>query len=142
MLELASAQAANSSSLVTAEAIAEAQQLPTKFLEGILRQLRMGGLVESHRGAEGGYRLARPATSISVADVMRVLDGPLAEVRGLKPEDTAYRGASENLRDVWVGVRASMRRVLERVTLADLLLGKLPRDVQRMLDDPDAWVRR
>jgi Rrf2 family protein len=124
----------------TAEALAEAQKLPVKFLGAILNDLRRAGMVASQRGSEGGYRLARPASEISVADVMRALDGPLAEVRGLRPEATHYEGPAEHLQDVWIAVRASLRGVLERVTLDDVVQGRLPRAVARLTEDPDAWA--
>jgi Rrf2 family protein len=126
----------------TAESLATAQGLPAKFLGSILNDLRRAGIVASQRGAEGGYRLARPPAAIAVADVMRALDGPLAEVRGLRPEDARYEGAAAHLQDVWVAVRASMRAVLEQVTLDDVVRGRLPRAVARLTEDPDAWVAR
>ena len=126
----------------TAEALATAQGLPVKFLGAILNDLRRAGLVASQRGAEGGYRLGRAAADISVADVMRALDGPLAEVRGLRPEATVYAGSAEHLQQVWVAVRAALRGVLERVTLEDVVTGKLPRPVARLTEDPDAWEPR
>lgn len=126
----------------TGEALAAAQHLPVKFLGAILNELRRAGLVASQRGAEGGYRLARPASQIAVADVMRALDGPLAEVRGLRPETTVYEGAAAHLQDVWVAIRASLRNVLERVTLDDVVRGRLPTAVAKLTADPDAWVPR
>lgn len=120
--------------------LAEAQGLPVKFLEAILAELRRSGLVASQRGSEGGYRLARPASKISVADVFRAIDGPLAEVRGERPESTVYEGAAQHLQEVWIAVRASLRSVLEATTLADLVSGKLPARVRRLAADPDAWV--
>lgn len=126
----------------TAEALAEAQGLPARFLGAILIELRRAGIVSSQRGSEGGYRLARPAGEISVADVMRALDGPLAEVRGLRPEAAHYEGAAEHLQDVWVAVRASLRNVLERVNLDDVVAGRLPRNVAKLTEDPDAWAPR
>jgi Rrf2 family protein len=127
---------------VTAETLARSQTIPTKFLENILVDLRRAGLVTSHRGPEGGYALARPAGAISAADVIRALDGPLAEVRGLLPEATSYEGPAQHLQDVWVAVRASLRSVLEEVTLADIVSGRLPRSVARLTADPQAWVVR
>ena len=124
----------------TAEYLAVEQGLPPRFLGAILADLRRAGIVASQRGAEGGYRLARPPAEISVADVMRALDGPLAEVRGYRPELTNYDGAAEHLQRVWVAVRSSLRSVLENVTLTDVISGKLPAHVQRMTTDPDAWV--
>ena len=128
--------------LVTADALAEVQGIPVKFLEGILTQLRRAGLIVSKRGAEGGYRLARPPAQITVADVFRALDGPIAAVRGMPPEDMAYPGAAEHLREVWVATRASLRLVLESTTLADLVEGTLPEPVQTLLAAPGAWERR
>ncbi len=125
---------------MTAESLARSQGLPAKFLESILNDMRRAGLLLSQRGAEGGYRLSRPASSITVADVIRPLDGPLAEVRGLRPEATNYEGAAEHLQTVWVAVRASLRLVLEHVTIADIVAGELPRSVQQLTTDPDAWL--
>jgi len=125
---------------VTAESLAQSQSLPAKFLESILNDMRRAGLLLSQRGADGGYRLSRPASDISVADVIRPLDGPLAEVRGLRPEATSYEGAAEHLQDVWVAVRASLRSVLEQVTIADIVSGQLPKSVQKLTTDPDAWL--
>ncbi len=127
---------------VTADALAQAQGLPSKFLESILNDMRRAGLLISQRGAEGGYRLSRPAGSITVAEVIRPLDGPLAEVRGLRPEATTYQGSAEHLQDVWVAVRASLRAVLEQVTIADIVAGELPRSVRKLTTDPDAWLSR
>ncbi len=123
-------------------AIAKSQGLPAKFLEGILAELRRAGIVSSQRGAEGGYRLARPASAITIADVMRAIDGPLAEVRGVRPEHTHYDGSASRLQDVWIAVRASLRSVLEATTLADVASGQLPAAVKRLAADPDAWVAR
>ena len=126
----------------TTEDLARAQVLPAKFLGAILTDLRRAGLVASQRGAEGGFRLGRPASQIAVADVMRALDGPLAEVRGLRPESASYAGAAEHLQEVWVAVRAALRGVLEQVTLEDVVRGRLPRSVARLTQDPDAWRPR
>jgi Rrf2 family protein len=125
---------------VTAEALAQSQGLPAKFLESILNDMRRAGLLLSQRGAEGGYRLSRAPSEISVADVIRPLDGPLAEVRGLRPEAANYEGSAKHLQDVWVAVRASLRMVLERVTIADIVAGDLPKSVQKLTTDPDAWL--
>lgn len=124
---------------MTADRLASAQGMPVKFLENILLDLRRGGLVVSQRGADGGYRLARPATAISAADVLRLVDGPLAGVRGVRPEAAAYEGPAAHLQEVWVAARASLRSVLERVTLADIVSGEFPSEVARLLSDPDAW---
>ncbi len=127
---------------VTAEALAQSQHLPSKFLESILNDMRRAGLLVSQRGAEGGYRLSRPASEISVADVIRPLDGPLAEVRGLRPEAANYEGSAEHLQAVWVAVRASLRSVLDRVTIADIVSGRLPKAVEKLTGDPEAWRSR
>jgi len=124
----------------TAEELAADQGLPPRFLGAIMADLRRAGLVASQRGAEGGYRLGRPPEEITLAEVIRALDGPLAEVRGYRPEATVYQGAAEHLQEVWVAVRASLRAVLEQVTLADVVAGHLPRSVARMTADPDAWA--
>ncbi len=128
--------------LVTAEELADLQGIPVKFLEGILTQLRRAGLIISKRGADGGYRLARPASEIAVADVFRALDGPIAAVRGMAPEDMSYPGAAEHLREVWVATRAALRTVLEQVTLADVVSGQLPDTARGLLAQPGAWERR
>ncbi len=127
---------------VKGEALAQAQGLPVRFVENILVELRRAGLVTSQRGAEGGYRLAHPADAISIAEIIRALEGPLADVRGLRPEEAHYEGPAEHLRDVWVAVRAALRLVLESVTLADVAAGSLPEEVTRLLRDPQAWYRR
>ncbi len=142
LLELTAAFHSDASRLVKGEAIASAQGIPVKFLEGILRQLRQAGIVTSQRGAEGGYRLDRSPDTVTIADVVRALDGPLAAVRGERPEDLEYHGASEHLREVWIAVRASMRQVLERITLDDVVSGGLPEDVSLLLTNPGAWQRR
>jgi Rrf2 family protein len=126
----------------TGEALAAAQGLPAKFLAAILNDLRRAGLVMSQRGMEGGYRLSRPPSEITAADVMRALDGPLAEVRGLRPEMASYEGAAEHLQDVWVATRASLRSVLERVTLEHVVTGRLPAQVARLVANPDSWEPR
>lgn len=126
----------------TSEDLAKAQGLPAKFLGSIMTDLRRAGLVASQRGADGGFRLGRPASEISVADVMRALDGPLAEVRGLRPELATYEGAAEHLQDVWVAVRAALRGVLEEVSLEEVARGRLPKPVARLTQDPDAWRAR
>src|SRR5664279_2775929 len=105
---------------IKAERIATAQGIPLNFLENILGELRHAGVVRSHRGAEGGFRLAKPAEEVTVADVIRAVEGPLASVRGGPPEDSNYNGAAETLPQVWIAVRANLRKVVERVTIADL----------------------
>ena len=127
---------------VKAEQIATAQEIPLNFLENILGDLRHAGIVRSHRGAEGGFRLAKAAEEITVADVIRAVDGPLASVRGGPPEDTSYGGSAEALGRVWIAVRANLRRVLEQVTIADVATGQLPEPVERLAEDPEAWLTR
>ncbi|HEY6531447.1 MAG TPA: Rrf2 family transcriptional regulator [Acidimicrobiales bacterium] len=134
--------AASDGSAMTGEALAESQQLPVRYVENTLVDLRRAGLVTSQRGRDGGYRLARPAGEIAVADVVRALEGPLAEVNGMRPEDSVYEGPAERLQDVWVAVRAALRLVLESVTLADIVDGNLPAPVTELLSRPDAWVPR
>ncbi len=127
---------------VKAERIATAQEIPLNFLENILGELRHAGLVRSHRGAEGGFRLARPATEVAVADVIRAVEGPLASVRGAPPEEASYSGAAASLPRVWIAVRANLRRVVEQVTIADVASGKLPAAIEKLADDPGAWLTR
>lgn len=127
---------------VKAEAMARAQGIPPKFLENILLELRHAGIVLSQRGAEGGYRLGRPASEITLADVIRVVDGPLANVRGLRPESLEYIGPAASLLQIWIALRANMRAVLEQVTLEDLVTGELPPEIVALTESPDAWNRR
>jgi Rrf2 family protein len=138
--ELAAAEA--SGQPVRAEAIATAQGIPQRFLENILSDMRHAGLVQSQRGAEGGHRLAKPAASITVADVIRAVDGPLAAVRGERPEPVTYEGPAVALQRVWIAVRKNLRVVVERVTLADLANGNLPDDINALAEDPEAWTTR
>ena len=133
---------ANSTTSVTAEHLAEEQDLPPRFLGAILSDLRRAGLVTSQRGSEGGFKLARPASEISIADALRAISGPMAGVRGLRPETLAYDGAATSLRDVWVAVRASLRNLLEHVTLDQVASGNLPGVVTKLTKDPDAWQAR
>jgi Rrf2 family protein len=139
VVELASA-AAGADKPVTADALAQAQGIPPKFLESILLQLRRGGVVNAQRGPEGGYWLARPADAISLAEVIRVIDGPLANVRGHRPEALGYQGAAKSLQDVWIALRASEREILELVTIASVASGDLPDRVRQLTADPAAWV--
>jgi Rrf2 family protein len=127
---------------VKGEQLAAAQQIPPKFLEAILAQLRQAGLLQSRRGAEGGYWLARPAAEISIADIIRAADGPLARVRGQRPEAVSYEGSARRLTEVWVALRASLRAVLEIVTLQDLLDGRLPPEMQDLMADPAVRTTR
>jgi Rrf2 family protein len=125
---------------VKGERIAQAQEIPLKFLENILGELRQAGIVRSQRGVEGGYWLARPAEEISLAEVVRAVEGPIANVRGVGPQDVEYSGATAPLREVWIAVRASLRSVLEEVTVADVARGTLPPEVAELARDPDAWA--
>ena len=128
---------------MTGKALAESQDLPAKYLEnGVLPLLRRGGLVVNHRAGEAGFALGRPPSQISIADVFRCMEGPLAEVRGERPEHTAYDGSAQHLQDVWVAVRAGLREVLEATTLDHIVTGKLPGAVRRLLDQPEAWEGR
>lgn len=141
MLALAQAQAAGDGPL-SVEVLARQQDLPRKFLEAIVADLRATDLVVSTRGARGGYTLARPASAISLGDVFRAVDGPLAEVRGLRPHETSYEGVAQHLPSVWVAVRASLREVLDGTSLEQVLTGTLPPPVQAMAADPGAWQNR
>jgi Rrf2 family protein len=125
---------------VKGERIAKAQRIPSNFLENILADLRNAGIVGSRRGAEGGYWLARPAEEVSLADVIRAVDGPLANVRGVRSDELEYEGSAKALEQVWIAVRASLRGVLERVSLADVARGELPDHVRQLAADPDAWA--
>jgi Rrf2 family protein len=125
---------------MTAEELATSQKLPVNYLEAILLDLRRAGIVASRRGPDAGYRFLRPPRGITAADVMRGVEGPLAEVRGLRPEAASYEGAAAPLREVWIALRASIRRVLEGVTIGQLATGELPRPLARLTSDPDAWV--
>jgi Rrf2 family protein len=138
MLELT----ASEDGLVKGERIARSQRIPLKFLENILVDLRHADLVHAQRGAEGGYRLAREPDEITLGEVIRAVEGPLASVRGEPPERMAYEGSSENLRKVWVAVRASLRSVLDDLTLADVVSDRMPEHVRRLTEAPDAWLRR
>ena len=124
---------------LTREEIAQSQEIPNAFLQNILIELRKAELVEAQRGRDGGFRLARPAASISVADVVRAVSGPLATIRGVRPQAVEYTPEASSLRDVWVALRFNIRAILESVTLADLAAGKLPADVKRIVAKPDAW---
>ena len=123
----------------TVEQLSEAQHIPNKYLESILGELRRSGLLRSQRGPEGGYRLSRPATEISIADVIRALDGELANVRGSRPENLAYIGSAAALQEVWIALRASERTILEGVTLAHVVSGELPKPVATLAANPAAW---
>ena len=134
MLELATAEG----ELTKADRIADAQGIPRHFLDNILTDLRRAGLVFTQRGPDGGSRLARPADEITIAQVVRAIDGPLAAVRDVRPEALTYTGAAAQLPEVWIAVRAALRGVLEHVTIADVASGRLPPEVQKLAADPDA----
>jgi Rrf2 family protein len=122
--------------------IAQAQGIPVSFLENILTQLRSSGVVRSQRGPEGGYWLARPATEVSLADIIRAVEGPLVGVRGQRPEEIEYVGSAEALQSVWIALRTNLRKVLEEVTVADVAGGKLPKDVLALTREDEAWHTR
>ena len=125
---------------ISREHLARDQDVSAGFLDEILRALRVAGLTRSHRGTTGGWTLAHPPEAITVADVIRALEGPLASVRGVRPQELASMGIGEPFISLWVAVRAALRSVLEVVTLADLAAGTLPASVRRLLDDPEAWT--
>jgi Rrf2 family protein len=137
---LAELAAVDSGRPVKGETLATSQGIPLNFLENILRELRHAGIVRTQRGAEGGYLLARPAQQINLAEILRAVEGPLAAVQGTRPDQLEYGGAAASLVDVWIAVRANLRAVLEKVTLADLARGSLPASVRRLAANPDAWT--
>jgi len=128
--------------LVKAESVADAQQIPLRFLLGILNELRHAGIVDSRRGVEGGYRLAMPAADVTIADIIRAIDGPLANVAGVRPDALQLAGSAAPLQQVWVSLRSSIREVLEHVTVADIVNGELSPEVLARAQDADAWTRR
>lgn len=140
VVELTRAYAKAPTQLVTSDYIAQSQGIPAKFLEGILRELRQANIVMSKRGPEGGYRLASPPDSISVADVIRALDGPLAAVRGQRPEDVVHPDSS--LVDVWIALRAAMRSVLEEITMDQVVDGQFSAAIKELINSPGARQRR
>lgn len=141
MVELA-ASGASEEQPAKGEVVAEAQLIPLRFLENILGEVRIHGLVQSRRGVEGGYWLARPPSEITVADIIRAVEGPLATVRGEAAEEGEYPGASESLRSVWLALRVNIREVLETVTLADVVAGALPEPIDTLASRPDAVEQR
>ena len=138
----AMAELAASTTTLKAEQLARAQGIPLKYLLNILIELKHAGLVQSHRGAEGGFELALAADSITIADVIRAVEGPLATVQDARPEELHYSGPATSLRDVWVALRSSLRSVLEEVKLSELVRGSLPAHVARLAARPEAWVSR
>ena len=129
-------------SLMSAQAVATDQNMPHKFLEAVLADLRRANIVRAQRGAEGGYTLASPPQEISVGMILRAVDGPLAGVRGSRPEETRYEGAAEHLPRLWVALRAAIREVVDEVSLAELISGRLPAHVRKLTTQPDAWQPR
>ncbi|MFM9370972.1 RrF2 family transcriptional regulator [Streptomyces sp. Da 82-17] len=125
---------------VKAEAISTSQDIPHKFLEGILNDMRRGGLVTSQRGGNGGYRLARPAAEISIADVIRTVDGPLVSVRGVRPPELSYSGPAESLLPLWIALRANVREILDGTSLEDVACAGLPSTVKKLAENPAAWT--
>jgi Rrf2 family protein len=138
-LRAAAELAAAGSGPTTVGELAKGQEMPPKYLENILLQMRRAGLVRGQRGPEGGYVLARPANQITLADVIRAVDGPLANVRGERPEHVGYTGAAQALQQVWIALRASERAILETVTLEHIASGELPKQVLDLTADPAAW---
>jgi len=138
-LELA---AAEDGEPIKGERLAESQDIPLQFLEHILLELKHARIVRTKRGIRGGYWLARSPAEITLADVIRAVEGPLADIQDSAPEETSYPGHAERLRDVWIAVRANLRAVLEKVTLADVTSGRLPAEIEELTSDPDAWVHR
>lgn len=134
--------AANPDGPVKGERLADSQDIPLQFLEHILLDLKHAGIVRARRGAKGGYWLAKPGDEVSIADVIRAVEGPIANVQSAPPESITYRGNAEHLQTVWIALRANLRAVLESVTLNDLISGKLPKDVQDLADEKDAWQPR
>jgi Rrf2 family protein len=122
--------------------VAQAQGIPVSFLENILTQLRSSGIVRSQRGPEGGYWLARPPDELNLAQVIRAVEGPLVGVRGQRPEEIEYVGSAESLQQVWIALRANLRKVLEHVTVADVAAGRLPKDVLALTREEEAWQTR
>jgi Rrf2 family protein len=125
-----------------ADSVAEAQSIPPSFLENILNQLKSAGIVRSQRGPDGGWWLARPADEVSLADIIRAVEGPLASIRGERPESVSYAGAAAPLQQVWIALRANLRGVLEHVSVADVAAGRLPDEIVALAEDREAWTTR
>jgi Rrf2 family protein len=127
---------------IKGDQIATAQGIPLQFLEHILLEMKHANLIRAKRGYKGGYWLDRPPEEITIADVIRSVEGPLANIHESAPEDLHYAGPAERLRDVWVAVRANLRGVLESITLAEVARGDLPWRIDAILNDPEAWIKR
>jgi Rrf2 family protein len=125
-----------------ADSVAGAQSIPPSFLENILNQLKSAGIVRSQRGPDGGWWLARPADEVSLADIIRAVEGPLASIRGERPESVSYAGAAAPLQQVWIALRANLRGVLEHVSVADVAAGRLPDEIVALAEDREAWTTR
>ena len=134
--------AAGEDAVVKGERLADAQHIPLHFLENILGDLKQAGIITTRRGPEGGYKLARPASDVSVADVIRAVEGPLADVHGAPPEEVVYGGAATELQRVWIATRVALREVLEVTSVADIASGRLPSSVAALAERPDGWARR
>jgi Rrf2 family protein len=139
VIELASS---GSQSPRKVDELAQAQDIPVSFLENILTQLRSAGIVRSQRGPEGGYWLARSPEDVNLAQVIRAVEGPLVGVRGQRPEEISYTGSAQSLQQVWIALRANLRKVLEHVTLAEVAAGRLPDDVLELTHAEEAWLTR
>jgi len=129
-------------SLISAEEISSRREIPEKFLEGILTLLRKSGVINSYRGPSGGFELAKKPQDIAVADIIRIIDGPLAAVRGFAPEEVDYAGPVKHIADVWIATRASLRNVLENISIADILTGEFEVSISKLLNEKDARKRR
>lgn len=136
------AVATKKDSLISAEEISSRREIPEKFLEGILTLLRKSGVIHSYRGPSGGFELAKKPQDIAVADIIRIIDGPLAAVRGFAPEEIDYAGPVKHVADVWIATRASLRNVLENISIADILTGEFEVSVSKLLNEKDARKRR
>ncbi len=140
--ELSVRSPTRASGLTKGEQLGDVQDIPTRYLENILAELRRAGIVQSQRGSDGGYWLARPADKVSIADIIRAVEGPLADVRGEPPENLEYQGAATALERVWMATRAAVRAVLETTTLANITSSELAPEVEALLEDPGAQTRR
>ena len=136
------AVATKKDSLISAEEISSRREIPEKFLEGILTLLRKSGVINSYRGPSGGFELAKKPQDIAVADIIRIIDGPLAAVRGFAPEEIDYAGPVKHVADVWIATRASLRNVLENISIADILTGEFEVSISKLLNEKDARKRR
>jgi Rrf2 family protein len=139
LIEMAARSDDQSGRPVSAEELGKLQDIPHNFLQAILADLRKAGVVHAQRGQAGGWRLAQPAVEVTVADVIRAVDGPLVSVYGLRPEAVSYNERADSLQRVWIAARHSLRDVFERVSVADLASGHLPPEITALTEDEDAW---